>query len=422
MEKGKFLHLTLEERQIIAEGMNNRLTFTLVGERIGKHRTTITRELQRHSLISYPKVSREGKAQECVNKDSCTKPRCIGHQGCKDYKVELCKKIVSAPYVCNGCPKARGCKNVKFYYSARNAHNMYLEELTKSRMGMNMSLEELARVNDLVHDRIISKKQSPYHIFASLEEHLNMSIATFYRLVHAGLLETKKYHLPTVLRYRQRKKKIKLEPKTQKYKEGRTYEDFKRHLALTLPSDVAQMDTVLGKKIESYALLTFVFEKSNFLLAIKIERNTALSVRNVLRSLQRKLGIELYSKLFGTILTDNGSEFKVPESIELVDEYGEIKSSVFYCDPYRANQKGKVENAHRLIRRIIPKGRSLKSYTQDDITLMCNHINSMKRESLHGLSAHEAFVKQYGRLAANLLGSTPVSAEDVCINESIFFC
>lgn len=421
MEKEKFLHLTLEERQKIAEGMNNRLTFTGIGKAIGKHRTSIARELQRNSLISYPKINREGKAQECVNKDNCNKPVCIGHHRCNDYKVEFCKSVVSAPYVCNGCPKSRSCRNVKFYYSARMAHNMYLEELANARKGINMSPEKLARVNDLIHNRIITKKQSPYHIFASLEENLDMSLTTFYRLIHGGLLETKTFHLPMVLRYRPRKKEVKLEPKTQKYKEGRTYEDYQRHLALTLPSDVAQMDTVLGKRTEPYALLTFVFEKSNFLLAIKIERNTALSVRNVLRSLQKKLGFELYSKLFAVILTDNGAEFKVPEYIELIDEHGEVKSSVFYCDPYRANQKGKIENAHRLIRRFIPKGRSLKGYTQDEITLMCDHINSIKRESLNGLSAYEAFVKQYGRLAANLLGSSPVSAEVVCINESIFF-
>ena len=59
-------------------------------------------------------------------------------------------------------------------------------------------------------------------------------------------------------------------------------------------------------------------------------------------------------------------------------------TKLFYCDPGHSEQKGKIENNHEYIRRFIPKGNSFNEFTQDDINLMINHINSVKRDSLEG--------------------------------------
>ena len=50
--------------------------------------------------------------------------------------------------------------------------------------------------------------------------------------------------------------------------------------------------------------------------------------------------IETFKKAFEVILTDNGSEFFNPMSIEKNEETEEIVSSVFYCDPEASWQKG----------------------------------------------------------------------------------
>ena len=47
-------------------------------------------------------------------------------------------------------------------------------------------------------------------------------------------------------------------------------------------------------------------------------------------------------------------------------------------------QKPHVEKNHEYIRYIIPKGKSFDNRTQEDITLMMNHINSTARASLNG--------------------------------------
>lgn len=69
-----------------------------------------------------------------------------------------------------------------------------------------------------------------------------------------------------------------------------------------------------------------------------------------------------------------------------IEENGEWleKSKVFFCNSNRSNQKDKLEAAHTYIRRFIPRGKSFNQYSQEDITLMLNHINSVCRAHFKG--------------------------------------
>ncbi len=75
-------------------------------------------------------------------------------------------------------------------------------------------------------------------------------------------------------------------------------------------------------------------------------------------------------------------EFQKPEELETSID-GNKRSSIYYCEPNRSDQKAKVEKNHEYIRYIIPKGTSLDNYTQNDIDLMMSHINSTAREVLN---------------------------------------
>ena len=63
------------------------------------------------------------------------------------------------------------------------------------------------------------------------------------------------------------------------------------------------------------------------------------------------------------LLTDNGKKFYI------LDEILNISSNIhlFYCHPYSSFEKGSIENNHELIRRVIPKGVTLKPYSQKDL-------------------------------------------------------
>lgn len=75
-------------------------------------------------------------------------------------------------------------------------------------------------------------------------------------------------------------------------------------------------------------------------------------------------------------------EFQRPEALE-TSIYGTKRSSIYYCEPNRSDQKAKIEKNHEYIRYIIPKGTSMDNYVQDDIDLMMSHINSAARETLN---------------------------------------
>ena len=95
-----------------------------------------------------------------------------------------------------------------------------------------------------------------------------------------------------------------------------------------------------------------------------------------------------------------------------MDIRGEIK--LFFCDPNRSDQKGKIEKNHTLIRDILPKGTSFNNFIQEDIHLVCSHVNSVKRAALNRKSAYELVAFTYGEEIPKLLGISKIPAEDVC--------
>ena len=141
----------------------------------------------------------------------------------------------------------------------------------------------------------------------------------------------------------------------------------------------------LSERIEIYTQLKA--NKSIRKIAILRNSSTSKSVIDIFTKLYRHLGRETFTKMFPVILTDNGTEFSNPLRLE-VDENGEFRTRVFYCDQNRPDQKGSIEVNHEFIRRVIPRGESLERYTQADINLLMSHINSNGRKKLNDKSPY----------------------------------
>ena len=119
-----------------------------------------------------------------------------------------------------------------------------------------------------------------------------------------------------------------------------------------------------------------LFVKTNIMLMKLIPDGKAQTVVDFLDSLLNVLDMPEFKSLFTVILTDNGSEFRMTDCLEYAPYTGEQRCRVFYCDPMASWQKAEIEKNHEYIRYVIPKGKSLDGYTDDDITLLMNHINS----------------------------------------------
>ena len=106
-----------------------------------------------------------------------------------------------------------------------------------------------------------------------------------------------------------------------------------------------------------------------------MNRCTKGTIKLVFNKLERQLGIYDFLTLFNTILTDRGSEFGDPESLENGIN-GIMQSSIYYCDPMRSSQKGGIEQTHTMLRMILPKKTSFEYLTQWDLRTIVDHINS----------------------------------------------
>ena len=110
---------------------------------------------------------------------------------------------------------------------------------------------------------------------------------------------------------------------------------------------------------------------------------------------------------------------KLEQSVEIE---GALRCSIYYCDPMQSGQKGRLEKNHEYIRYVIPKGASLNSYTQEDITLLVNHINSTKRPGLNNLSPYEMIPDddEDMRKLMKLLDLKPITAKEVNLTKELF--
>ena len=159
-------YITFEERLEIESMIFQRCSFGEIAKKINKDRSTISREIRRHSVIEKSGYSGFG-FNACMHKeickmgmvcgDKCVKTSCklcrtCGH--CNDYCPEFAEQVcivrIKPPYVCNGCEERNKCTLEKTIYSAVQANIMAEQEISSSRKGALCDEAEIARLNAFV--------------------------------------------------------------------------------------------------------------------------------------------------------------------------------------------------------------------------------------------------------------------------------
>jgi IS30 family transposase len=236
--------------------------------------------------------------------------------------------------------------------------------------------------------------------------------------IKAGLFQAKPMDLLNTVKMRPRKKKQEIKVERACY-EGRGYRDFIAFIEKNPDTAVVQMDSVVGAVgVGEPVLLTVHFVEAELMLAFRREANTAKSVIDIINGLYELLGEDTFRGLFPVILCDRGSEFSSPSAMEQ-DEDGVMRTRVFYTDPGAPYQKGACENNHSLIRRVIKKGVSLKPFSQKDIDLLMNHINSYIRKKLKNRSPYDVFSLFHNPSILKKLGIVKIDPDDVILDPSL---
>ena len=122
-------------------------------------------------------------------------------------------------------------------------------------------------------------------------------------------------------------------------------------------------------------------------LAVNQERVTKLLAAQLIPNLKpdsftTATNAMLADKLVLTLSLDNGIENKHWQGIA-----NAMGIEVFFCDAYSSWQKGGVENANKMLRRYLPKGCDLGSYTQAQVDDYVARINNKPRRCLGYKSA-----------------------------------
>ena len=198
---------------------------------------------------------------------------------------------------------------------------------------------------------------------------------------------------------------------------GHLYDDFLKYIDQN-DVFVAQMDCVEGKKEDKKVLLTLHIPIFHFQIAFIMEEHTSACVVETLDLLEYSLGAELYSSVFGVILTDNGHEFLDIEGMER-SVFGGQRTKIFFCEPNRSDQKGACETNHKMIRYILPKGTSFQSLVQPDIIKMMSHINSYGRKSLAGATPYKVASATLPKEFFDILGIELVPPEQLNLTPSL---
>ena len=381
----KHKHLTLSDRNDIQLGLERGETFKAIGQSILKDPTTVSKEVKRNRQ---------------VRESTCDKLPC--------------PLLNKAPFVCNGCPKRRqNCGYKKIFYLAKQAQKQYEQTLVEAREGTPLNSKTFWDMDKIISDGV-KKGQHIYHILKT--HNLDVSSSTVYRHIRKGYLSIAPIDLARAVKFKERRKS-KLPSIPKESKKGRSYEDFLNYLALKQLNSWLEMDTVMGR-MGGKVLLTFNLSFCNFIFARLLDNKTALEVTKHLYDIKNTLhqADKDFFQLFPVILTDNGGEFARVDDIEMDVRGG---SKLFFCDPNRSDQKGRIEKNHTLIRDILPKGTSFDNLTQEDINLVCSHVNSVKRAALNGKSAYELFAFTYGEEIPKLLGISKIPAEDVCQSSTL---
>lgn len=308
------------------------------------------------------------------------------NEKCKDFtKIPGCKKISKWPYTCDRCSKKQSCHLNKYLYIPEEVWKNMQANRSEPRKGSHASDKEFIRLSKLLKPLIVDKHQSLPQIFQTHKAEIRWSYPTILDFIDKGLIpDIKNIDLTKRVRYPREYKKGNNEPTNFAYLSNRTYDDFITYISENPLIEVVEMDTILSGKGDNTCLLTLLFRKSNFMLAFKLRKKTSEEVSRVFEKIKTILGIELYQKTFQCVLTDNGSEFADPKIIEFNFETGEKICNVFYCDPGKSGQKGKIEKNHVELRKVFPKGCSFSIYSQQDINLALSHINSEPRGILNG--------------------------------------
>ncbi len=204
---------------------------------------------------------------------------------------------------------------------------------------------------------------------------------TIYNYIDLGLIRVKNSHLPLKLRRSTKSARDRINKRIL----GDSISERPAHIEERQEFGHWEIDTVIGSKSkEDEVLLTIVERKTRNALIRKIPSKTEEAVMAEVKRLRQEFG-SMFSSVFKTITSDNGSEFASLASL------ADVNTSVYFTHPYSSFERGTNERHNGLLRRFIPKGKRISNYSVEAILRIEDWINGLPRRILSYKTPEELF-------------------------------
>ena len=337
LEKKQYHHLTYDERVKIEFMLNekdengNRLySNTDIANKIGVHKSTISRELKRiKSKINV-----------------------------------VTGKIRNLPYSA---------------FSAQEDYN-FKRGLSKA----HYILDDYPKMRKYIEDKILKDKWAPDAIvgFINKEEKYledgftSIPTPTIYNAIKYGIIKVKITDMRRMSKFIKNTKDVQ---KKEVPENKREHSIEKRPENINNRTDFGhfELDTVIGsnKGIHS-CLLTMTERKTRFEIVLRIDSKTSEAVVKKVNQLKAYLK-KNFSRIIKSLTTDNGTEFS-----DFLNIISNTDTKIYFCHPYASCEKGTNERHNGILRYFIPKGTNIDDYSLQYINKAVSWMNNYPRKIL----------------------------------------
>lgn len=231
-----------------------------------------------------------------------------------DVPEDACARLLAWPWTCNGCQHRRhGCRRaLRCEYSAARAQALADGLLSEARKGVNKKEYDFERAMAEIRADV-ARGLSPAQIAEGRACEFKAHPSTIYRWIAAGYAGMSNAELRRKVGYKPRKGRAEAKPTS--HGPERSYKAFS-----ALPEEkrahAAEMDTVIGLSKDSACVLTLYARPCKVQVCLLLAEKSSSAVAAALDMLEKAIGKPLFQRLFGLVLTDNGTEFSDTEALE----------------------------------------------------------------------------------------------------------
>ncbi|MBL7663431.1 IS30 family transposase [bacterium] len=335
----RYRHLSLEERQVIYKMRKNRAEIRQIAEALCRHRTTIVRELERN---------RSQQAYLWCGYDIWQRAK---------YADESAKQR-----------QKRSHKRLRL--KTQEIREFVIEHLCR----YGWSPEEIAdNINKYLPGAKISARAIRYFIQYEAKE------------LKQYLWREGKVPRQRIAHSRSRFKQA-APPKRSIHERIEAAND-------RLEAGHLEADLVLSCRSGRGAVLSIIDRKTRHPEYLYIED---LSAESVFKAMVKHLNT-LPAWMTRTLTLDNGSEFAVSVFTRLETIFPGLK--LYYCDPYKACQRGTVEWSNGRLRKYFPKGTDFSKISLLELEKVTNLLRNRHLKVIQGLTPAQAHALALNRAA-----------------------